>query len=97
MRSALMTYRAAGISLAVLTLVAACSAPAAPAAATPGSTPAAVVTTAAATPTAAPTAPARAARPAFLSHTFTDVRDGKTFTLSDFSGRQVLVIGMAVW
>ena len=42
---------------------------------------------------AAPTA----ARAAFLSHAFTDVRDGKQFALSDFAGKQVLVIGMAVW
>ena len=38
-----------------------------------------------------------AARPAFLSYAFTDVRDGKQFTLSEFQGKQVLVIGMAVW
>ena len=42
----------------------------------------------------ATTAPARAA---FLSYSFTDVRDGKPFKLSDFAGKQVLVIGMAVW
>ena len=44
-------------------------------------------------PPAAPT-PARAA---FMSHAFTDVRDGKQFTLSDFPRKHVLVIGMAVW
>ena len=38
-----------------------------------------------------------AARAAFLSYAFTDVRDGKQFKLSDFVGKQVLVIGMAVW
>ena len=38
-----------------------------------------------------------AARAAFLSYSFTDVRDGKQFKLSDFAGKQVLVIGMAVW
>ncbi len=38
-----------------------------------------------------------AARAAFLSHAFTDVRDGKQFTLSEFAGKQVLVLGMAVW
>jgi len=38
-----------------------------------------------------------ATRAAFLSYSFTDVRDGKQFTLSDFQGKQVLVIGMAVW
>lgn len=38
-----------------------------------------------------------AARAAFLSYPFTDVRDGKQFRLSDFAGKQVLVIGMAVW
>jgi hypothetical protein len=46
-----------------------------------------------ATGSAAPTV----ARAAFLSYAFTDVRDGKQFTLSDFAGKQVLVIGMAVW
>lgn len=44
---------------------------------------------------ASTTAPAPKA--AFLSHVFTDVRDGKTFTLGGFEGKQVLVIGMAVW
>ena len=38
-----------------------------------------------------------AARASFLSYPFTDVRDGKQFKLSDFAGKQVLVIGMAVW
>lgn len=41
--------------------------------------------------------PATAARAAFLSYSFTDVRDGKQFKLSDFAGKPVLVIGMAVW
>jgi methionine-rich copper-binding protein CopC len=36
-------------------------------------------------------------RPAFLSYQFTDVRDGATFRLTDFAGKSVLVIGMAVW
>lgn len=40
---------------------------------------------------------APAAKAAFLSHVFTDVRDGRQFTLGDFEGKQVLVIGMAVW
>src|SRR5687767_2782484 len=57
------------------------------------SPPAAGSTAPSATGTAAPTA----ARAAFLSYSFTDVRDGKLFTLSDFAGKQVLVIGMAVW
>ena len=38
-----------------------------------------------------------AVRAAFLSHAFTDVRDGKQFKLGDFQGKQVLVLGMAVW
>lgn len=50
-----------------------------------------------ATSTGAPLATAAAARAAFLSHVFTDVRDGRQFTLGDFHGKQVLVIGMAVW
>ncbi len=57
------------------------------------SPPAAGSTAPSATGTAAPTA----ARAAFLSYSFTDVRDGTQFTLSDFAGKQVLVIGMAVW
>lgn len=48
-------------------------------------------------PGGAPAAAGTAARAAFLSHVFTDVRDGKQFTLGDFQGKQVLVIGMAVW
>ena len=57
------------------------------------SPPAAGSTAPSATGTAAPTT----ARAAFLSYVFTDVRDGKQFKLSDFPGKQVLVIGMAVW
>ena len=59
------------------------------------------LTSAAATPRA--TAPAAApsivgaVRPAFLSTAFTDVRDGTQFRLSDFPGKTVLVLGMAVW
>ena len=48
-------------------------------------------------PSATGTAAATAARPAFLSYAFTDVRDGKQFRLGDFQGKQVLVLGMAVW
>jgi hypothetical protein len=49
--------------------------------------------------TATPTAAATSAgvRPAFLSFVFTDVRDGTQFKLTDFPGKSVLVIGMAVW
>ena len=57
------------------------------------SPPAAGSTAPSATGSAAPTA----ARAAFLSYSFTDVRDGARFRLSDFVGKQVLVIGMAVW
>ena len=52
-----------------------------PRAAAPATTPAAVST----------------GRPAFLSTAFTDVRDGTQFRLSDFPGKTVLVLGMAVW
>ena len=45
----------------------------------------------------APPATAAAARATFLAHVFTDVRDGKQFRLGDFQGKQVLVLGMAVW
>jgi hypothetical protein len=48
-------------------------------------------------PTAAASTPAGRLRPAFLSYQFTDVRDGATFRLTDFAGKTVLVIGMAVW
>ena len=48
-------------------------------------------------PSATGNAATAAARAAFLSYAFTDVRDGKQFRLSDFAGKQVLVIGMAVW
>jgi hypothetical protein len=37
------------------------------------------------------------ARQGFLTYAFTDVRDGAKFTLSDFAGKTVLVIGMAAW
>lgn len=46
---------------------------------------------------AAATSGSAAVRPAFLSYAFTDVRDGKQFKLTDFAGKTVLVIGMAVW
>jgi len=49
------------------------------------------------TPSGAPGTAGTAARAAFLSHVFTDVRDGKQFKLGDFQGKQVLVLGMAVW
>jgi len=71
-----------------------------PAAASPSGTPQPASRTAAGatgTPGAAPAATGTAARAAFLSHVFTDVRDGKQFTLGDFQGKQVLVLGMAVW
>jgi hypothetical protein len=49
-------------------------------------------------PSATAAAPSASATPRqFLSHAFTDVRDGKQFKLTDFPGRTVLVIGMAVW
>jgi len=52
-----------------------------------------------AVPPAASTAtgPGALARAGFLSYSFANVRDGSTFTLSDFPGKSVLVIGMAVW
>lgn len=65
------------------------------AAASPSGTPQPASRTASGTPAAS--TPGTGARAAFLSHTFTDVRDGKQFTLGDFQGKQVLVLGMAVW
>lgn len=48
--------------------------------------------------TADPTAAAASSgRPAFLTAELTDVRDGTKFRLSDFPGKTVLVLGMAVW
>jgi hypothetical protein len=70
---------------------------------TPAATSAPASATAAATAVAtsgATTAPATgtsAARAPFLTYAFTNVRDGSKFTLSDFAGKSVLVIGMAVW
>ena len=69
-----------------------------PAAASPaGATQAASRTPSGAPVTGAPGTAGTAARAAFLSHVFTDVRDGKQFRLGDFQGKQVLVLGMAVW
>ena len=70
-----------------------------PAAASPSGTPQPASGTAsgAAATGAAVVTGAPAAKAAFLSHVFTDVRDGKQFTLGDFAGKQVLVLGMAVW
>lgn len=62
----------------------------------PAKSPPAAGSTASGTTGNAPPA-SGATRAAFLSYSFTDVRDGKQFTLSDFQGKHVLVIGMAVW
>ena len=58
-----------------------------------------VVSCGTAAPAPAPTGAgaASAARPGYLTYAFTSVRDGSRFTLSDFAGKSVLVIGMAVW
>lgn len=81
-------------NLILATFIAACAAPAT----TPGRS---VSAQASATVGVSATAPAptasAAVRPAFLAHVFTDVRDGKQFKLTDFAGKTVLVIGMAVW
>lgn len=92
-------------SLLTVVLAAACGTPAGSgsvplasdgnAAASPSGTPQPASRTASGTPAAG--TPPTTARAAFLSHVFTDVRDGKQFTLSDFQGKQVFVIGMAVW
>lgn len=66
------------------------------AAPSPAKSPPAAGSTASGTTGNAPPA-SGAARAAFLSYAFTDVRDGKQFTVADFQGKQVLVIGMAVW
>lgn len=44
----------------------------------------------------APTTPAQA-KETILSARLVDVRGGEAFTLRDFSGKVVLVVGMAVW
>lgn len=90
------------VLLVVPGLLAACGVPAGSGAPAPQerAAPPAATTPAAASPTASPAAASVTAlprRPAFLSHVLTDVRDGTRFTLSDFTGKQVLVIGMAVW
>jgi hypothetical protein len=72
--------------LVLVTALSGCAAPAA----SGGATPAASGGVAAPTATVAP-------RPPFLSYAFADVRDGKPFRLTDFPGKTVLVIGMAVW
>lgn len=82
--------------LSCVVVLAACAAPGS--VASPTSTtarPAATSQLATATPTVAPSAGAH--RPAFLTHVFTDVRNGSTFRLTDFTGKTVLAIGMAVW
>ena len=87
-------------ALLALTLAAACGASTAPttasrvASATTSLTPSVVTT---ASPTVASPGATAATQPAFLTYAFTNVRDGSKFTLSDFSGKSVLVIGMAVW
>lgn len=68
-----------------------------PAASVPAGTPQPARSTATGAPGGVPATAGTAARAAFLSHVFTDVRDGKRFQLGDFQGKQVLVIGMAVW
>jgi len=82
--------RLAAASLAVL--VVACGAPL-----VPGTTFRATFGVTAAPSVVATGAASAGARPAFLAYAFTDVRDGSKFTLSDFAGKSVLVIGMAVW
>lgn len=88
-----------------LVLFASCAVPLGSGAATPRSVGTSAPSPTDTAPSAGRTAPSAtaagasptAARPAFLSYSFTDVRDGKQFTLSDFRGKQVFVIGMAVW
>ena len=83
---------ASGLMLA--SVLVSCGSPAAspPVDTTPGATARTTATSASASG-----APASAPRPAFLTYAFTDVRDGSQFRLADFSGKTVLVIGMAVW
>src|SRR5688572_6095086 len=92
------------VAFVSLSLLAVCGAPAGSGQSTPRSDGAVAPSPSDAPQTAGRTAPSAtgsaaptAARAGFLSYSFTDVRDGKQFTLSDFAGKQVLVIGMAVW
>ncbi len=66
--------------------------------ATPTATPAATVATQA-VPSATPTGvvAATAASSPILRFALTDVRTGESFTLGGFTGKTVIVQGMAVW
>jgi hypothetical protein len=89
------------LAIALVLAIAACGqsvpVPAATAAATTAASAAATSAQTAAATSAGTAASTAGARPAFLTYAFTNVRDGSKFTLSDFSGKSVLVIGMAVW
>ncbi len=93
--------RALVASLVLVAALSACAAPAvSPGAGATGTGATGAVATGAAVPMATSTStPTVAASPraAFLSYVFTDVRDDRQFKLTDFPGRTVLVIGMAVW
>jgi hypothetical protein len=78
-------------------LLAACAPAGTTPTAAPSATSAASAVATSSVPAAAASTPAARIRPAFLSYQFTDVRDGATFRLTDFAGKTVLVIGMAVW
>lgn len=91
------------LSLVSVVVLAVCGAPAGSGGSTPRSSafaapsPSDTPQTAGRTGAAATGNATPATRAAFLSYSFTDVRDGKSFTLSDFPGKQVFVLGMAVW
>jgi len=89
-----VNMRALVVSLVLASALSACAAPAGSSGAR--STGPATGAAATSAPAATPTTTA-GPRPAFLTYAFTDVRDGKSFTLTDFPGKTVLVIGMAVW
>jgi hypothetical protein len=82
------------LAVALLVLAMAACGPSTP---VPAATSRATTAPTVAATTAAASAATAGARPAFLTYAFTNVRDGSKFTLSDFSGKSVLVIGMAVW
>jgi hypothetical protein len=87
--------RLLAVALLVLAMAACGPSTPVPAATTRATTAPTAAATAAST--AAASAATAGARPAFLTYAFTNVRDGSKFTLSDFPGKSVLVIGMAVW
>ena len=86
---------ARGVSLAFLMCVA-CAAPGVVPAANPTASPPPAVATSAAS-SVTPTSAATPTSSPILRFSLTDVRTGERFTLAGFTGKTVIVQGMAVW